>query len=149
MDNVEIFVYIFYFKSFWLHSIVSNSSTWFIKSNRFRFYEPSRRIRNNRMGETPSTFFLDSQITFHRNTHRIRGEFNKNTGKNSLWIIFKNLVCNGALTNWTTLTKGHLLTNKYNVWVYIRLLSLGKNKSSSWALLEFKESISLEMHTLF
>ena len=33
-------VHISYFKSFWRHSIVSNSPTWFIKSNGFEF-EPS------------------------------------------------------------------------------------------------------------
>ena len=40
---------------------------------------------------------------FYRNTRRFRGELNKNTGRmqNSLRIIFKNLVCNGALTKKT------------------------------------------------
>ena len=29
----------------------------------------------------PISFFFDSQIIFHRITRRIRGEFNKNTGR--------------------------------------------------------------------
>ena len=76
---------LFYCFEFLVHKI---KSIW--------IHESSRTIRNNRMGETLSTFYLDSQIIFHRNTHRIRGEFNKNTGRmqNSLWILEKNLVCN-------------------------------------------------------
>ena len=37
-------------------------------------------------------------MIFYRNTRRIRGEFNKNTGRmqNSLRILEKNIVCNGA-----------------------------------------------------
>ena len=40
----SISVHIFYFKSFRRHSIVSNSPTWFIKSNWFEFMNPQEEF---------------------------------------------------------------------------------------------------------
>ena len=62
MDNVEIFVYIFYFKSFWRHSIVSNSSTWFIKSNRFDFMNHQEEFETIELGNPKHILFKFSNI---------------------------------------------------------------------------------------
>ena len=62
------------------------------------FYEPQGEFETIEWGNPKHILYLNSQIIFYRNTRRIRAELDKNTGRmqNSLRILFKNLVCNGA-----------------------------------------------------
>ena len=68
-------------------SICSKKSCNFLKKkkpisfiNRFDFMNQVEELETIEWGN-PISFFFDSQIIFHRNTRRIRGEFNKDTGR--------------------------------------------------------------------
>ena len=88
-------------KAFDVILLFLNSSTWFIKSNRFEFLNHQEEFETVEWGN-PKHILSESTNIFYRNTRRIRGELNKYTGRmqNSLRILFKNLVCNGTLQDY-------------------------------------------------
>ena len=73
----QISVYILHFNSVWRHSIVSNSSTRFINSNRFEFMNTLEEFETI---EWTHVFWILVRILY-QNTRRMIKEFKKNSAR--------------------------------------------------------------------